>query len=180
MAQYVDKSLATDEAILMRGRWPLFYWVGAWLQLIVLGIVIIGVFLFLVAVVRMKTTEFAVTDKRVILKRGWIKRTTEELAVESIEGVHLDQSFWGRIFRYGRIVVTGTGEAQIHFPPMAEPIAFRRAIEDARSRGREMHLSGEDKEALVAVAEAAQHSAKTDTVHTPPRRRASFVGLFGR
>lgn len=180
MTQYVDKSLATDEEILMRGRWPLFYWIGAWLQLILLGIVVIGIFLFIAAVVRMRTTEFAVTDKRVILKRGWIKRTTEELAVESIEGVHLDQSFWGRIFRYGKIVVTGTGEAQIHFPPMPEPIAFRRAIEDARSLGREMHLAGEEKEALVAVAEAAQHTAKDDRAHAPPRRRASFVGLFGR
>lgn len=179
MAQYVDKSLATDEAILMRGRWPLFYWVGAWLQLIVLGIVIVGVVLFIVALVRMTTTEFAVTDKRVILKRGWIRRTTEELAVESIEGVHLDQSIWGRLFRYGRIVVTGTGEAQIHFPPMAEPIAFRRAIEDARSRGREMHLAGEEKEALVAVADAAKETA-SDPMRATPRRRGSFVGLLGR
>lgn len=180
MTQYVDKSLASDETILMRGRWPLFYWVGAWLQLIVLGIVIIGVVLFVAAVVRMTTTEFAVTDKRVILKRGWIKRTTEELAVESIEGVHLDQSFWGRIFRYGKIVVSGTGEAQIHFPPMAEPIEFRRAIEDARSRGREMHLASEEKEALVVVAEAAKETTVAEPAPVAARRRPSFVGLLGR
>lgn len=180
MAQYVDKSLASDEIILMRGRWPLFYWVGAWLQLIVLGIVIIGVVLFIGAVIRMTTTEFAVTDKRVILKRGWLTRTTEELAVESIEGVHLDQSIWGRLFRYGKIVVTGTGEATIPFPPMAEPIEFRRAIEDARSRGREMHLAGEEKEALVAVAEAAKETTAPAPVRETPRRRASFVGLLGR
>lgn len=186
MVQYVDKSLAKDEVILVRGRWPVAYWVGAWALLLLLGVIIIGVFLFIRAVIRMKTTEFAVTDKRVIYKSGWLTRTTEELAVESIEGVHLDQSIWGRLFRYGTVVVTGTGEARIVFPPMAEPIAFRRAIEDARTRGREMHLASEEKEALVTVADAAKvHVADTAHPAAPARspaqnRRSGFVGLFGR
>lgn len=179
MVQYVDKSLATDEKILVRGRWPVAYWVGAWALLVVLGVLVIGVFLFVRAVIRMKTTEFAVTDKRVILKRGWLTRTTHELAVESIEGVNLEQSIWGRLFRYGRVIVTGTGEARIALPPMAEPIAFRRAIEDARNHGREVHLSGADQEALVGAAEAAHEKAPTPP---PPQQPAPqrFVGLFGR
>ncbi|MDZ4776794.1 MAG: PH domain-containing protein [Alphaproteobacteria bacterium] len=179
--QYVDKSLAADETILVRGRWPMAYWVGAWVQLLVLGIVIIGIVLFIAAVIRMKTTEFAVTNRRVILKRGWLTRTTEELAVESIEAVHLDQSIWGRLFRYGRLVVTGTGDARVHFPPMAEPITFRRAIEEARARAGEMKLGAEEKEALVAVAEAAKEATvQTAKPATPQKRRSGFVGLLGR
>lgn len=181
MTQYVDKSLAADETILVRGRWPLAYWIGAWVQLLVLGIVIIGVVLFIAAVIRMKTTEFAVTDRRVILKRGWLTRTTEELAVESIEAVHLDQSVWGRLFRYGRLVVTGTGDARVRFPPMAEPIEFRRAIEDARAQAGELKLAAEEKEALVAVADAAKITvAEEPTPRAAPKRRPAFVGLFGR
>lgn len=176
--QYVDKSLAADETIIVRGRWPMAYWIGAWVQLLVLGILIIGVVLFIAAVVRMKTTEFAVTDRRVILKRGWITRTTEELAVESIEAVHLEQSIWGRLFRYGRLVITGTGDARVHFPPMAEPIAFRRAIEDARTQAGELKLATEEKEALVAVADAAKASAVEE--RPQPTRRPAFVGLLRR
>ncbi len=178
MVQYVDKSLAADETVLVRGRWPVAYWVGAWVVLLVLGILIIGIFLFVRAVIRMKTTEFAVTDKRVLLKTGWLTRTTHELAVESIEGVHLDQSIWGRLFRYGRVVVTGTGEARIHFPPMAEPIAFRRAIEEARTQGREVHLSSADQDALVGAASAAND--KMPPPAQAQRRPQRFVGLFGR
>lgn len=178
MAQYVDKSLAADEHILVRGRWPLAYWVGAWVQLLVLGILVIGVVLFLLAVIRMKTTEFAVTDKRVILKRGWLTRTTHELAVESIEGVNLEQSIWGRLFQYGRVVVTGTGEARIVLPPMAEPIAFRRAIEEARTHGREVHLSSADQDALVGATVAANDKAPPPPA--PRRARGRFVGLFER
>lgn len=181
MPQYVDKSLAADETILVRGRWPLAYWVGAWVQLIVLGVVIIGIVMFIAAVIRMKTTQFAVTDRRVILKRGWITRTTEELAVESIEAVHLDQSLWGRLFRYGRLIVTGTGDARVHFPPMAEPIEFRRAIEEARARAGELKLATDEKEALVAVADAAKVAvADAPRPQNAAKRRPAFVGLFRR
>jgi hypothetical protein len=34
------------------------------------------------------------------------------------------------------VIVTGTGEGVILFPPMAHPIDFRRAIENARTQAR--------------------------------------------
>lgn len=176
MAEYVDKSLAPHEQILMRGRWPIVHWVMAWAALIFLGWLIAGVFIFIYAAVVMKTTEFAVTDKRVILKRGWLNRRTEELAVQSVEGVHLVQSIMGRIFGYGRLIVTGTGDARIVFPPMARPVAFRRAIEAARSSGQEVRLNDDDREAI------AQAAAVTEPETAPPARRRpkrrSFVGLL--
>ena len=194
MTQYVDKSLAADEHVLMRGRWPLAYWIGAYAQLLILGWIIVGIFLYLRAIVRMNTTEFAVTDRRIIMKSGWIKRITHELSVQSIEGVHVDQSFWGRIFGYGRLVVTGNGEARIHLPPMADPIAFRRAIEDARAKAREVHLSDEAQHAVeqAATAHVAAAQAENASPPAPPvpeatrpeasytmRRPKRFVGLFG-
>lgn len=178
MTQYVDKSLAADEQVLIRGRWPLAYWIGAYAQLLILGWIVIGIFLYLGAIIRMKTTEFAVTDRRAIMKSGWIRRITHELSVQSIEGVHIDQSFWGRLFRYGRIVVTGNGEARIHLPPMAEPIAFRRAIEDARAKAREVYLSGEAAAAHVAAVQAAPERTRPEGEYAM-RRRRRFVGLLG-
>ncbi|MGE0046846.1 MAG: PH domain-containing protein [Hyphomonadaceae bacterium] len=137
MAQYVDQSLAENETIEMRGRWPLVFWLAAWAVLLLLGVFVVGVIIFAIAAIHMLTTEFAVTDQRVILKRGLIARDTQELAVSSVEGVQLEQSIIGRIFGYGRLIVTGTGEARIVFPPMAEPIEFRRAIENGRSAAHE-------------------------------------------
>jgi uncharacterized membrane protein YdbT with pleckstrin-like domain len=133
MAQYVDQSLGENERVVVRGRYPMVFWLGAWLALIVLGIIIVGVWIFLQATITMLTTEFAVTNKRVILKRGFINRDTRELAVGSIESVQLHQSVLGRIFNYGSLSVTGTGDAIIVFPQMADPVAFRRAIESSKS-----------------------------------------------
>jgi uncharacterized membrane protein YdbT with pleckstrin-like domain len=132
MAKYVDSSLGEHERIVLRGRWPMVFWLGAWLALIFLGVFLVGIWIFVHSAVVMSTTEFAVTNHRVILKRGLLNRDTRELAVASVETVQLHQSLLGRIFNYGSLAVTGTGDTIIIFPPMADPVAFRRAIESTR------------------------------------------------
>lgn len=171
--RYVDESLAPGEEILARGRWPGLFWFGAWAALILLGIAVVGIFIFLRAFIIMKTTDFAVTNKRVILKRGWLNRRTQELAVGSVEGVALDQSWWARLWNYGHVIVTGTGDAVIRFPAMADPVAFRRAIEAARAQSHEVRLAPEDRD---AIADAA-NDANEESAPSPRKRRRSFIGL---
>lgn len=185
--RYIDESLAPGETIIRRGQWPMIYWVGAWAALLLLGIIIVGVFIFATMVIKMKTTDFAVTNRRVILKEGWLNRRTHELAVESVESVSLDQSIWARLFGFGRVVVTGTGEATIVFPPMAHPVDFRRAIESARADcGGEVHLARGDRAAIERAATANEDVANANEVvvedDTPrrPRKRPSFIGLRRR
>jgi uncharacterized membrane protein YdbT with pleckstrin-like domain len=185
--RYIDESLAPGETIIARGKWPTLFWVGAWAALLVLGIIIVGIFIFAGMAIKMMTTDFAVTNRRVILKEGWLNRKTHELAVESVEGVSLDQSLWARIFGYGRVVVTGTGEATILFPPMAHPVEFRRAIEAARvDCGGEVHLARDDRAAIERVAAANEDAANVnepaaaEEEDKPRRRRPSFIGLRSR
>jgi uncharacterized membrane protein YdbT with pleckstrin-like domain len=185
--RYIDESLAPGETIIARGKWPALFWIGAWAALLVLGIIVVGVFIFAAMAIKMMTTDFAVTNRRVILKQGWLNRKTHELAVESVEGVSLDQSIWARIFGYGRVVVTGTGEARIVFPPMAHPVEFRRAIEAARADcGGEVHLARDDRAALDRAAAANEDAANTNepeiVEEEQPRRRKrpSFIGLRAR
>lgn len=173
---YIDKTLARDEHVVVRGKWPTIYWVLAWAALIVLGWIIVGVFIFAKAAVTMMTTEFGVTDRRVVVKRGWLNVHTQELAVESVESVELEQNFWQRIWGYGRLHVTGTGDATIAFPPMAHPVQFRRAIENGRGREGEVHIAREDLERLAA------QRARAEEAEAPrhEKRGRRFVGLTGR
>jgi len=172
--RYIDHSLAPGETILQRGRWPGIFWLGAWLALIFLGIVLIGIYIFLRSVIIMATTDFAVTNRRIILKRGWLNRSTQEIAVESVEGVLLNQSILGRLFGYGRVIVTGTGEATIVFPPMAHPVDFRRAIESARATGRNVHVVSDAEE--ERIIEETQLANENERPRAKPRRR-SIIGL---
>ncbi len=185
--RYIDESLADGETIIQRGKWPGVFWFGAWAALILLGIIAVGVFIFATAWIKMKTTDFAVTNRRVILKRGWLNRHTQELSVESVEGVTLNQSMIARLFGYGRVVVSGTGDAVIVFPPMANPVEFRRAIEAARADcGGEVHLAREDRKAIEQAAQANENEPvvvdEVEEVEERPRRKrhSSFIGLRSR
>lgn len=74
------------------------------------------------------TTEIAVTDKRVIYKRGFINRHTIEMNMDKVATVDVDQSILGRMLNYGTVTVRGTG---LSFEPLARiesPLALRNAI----------------------------------------------------
>ena len=79
------------------------------------------------------TTEIAITNQRLVFKRGLIARQIGEISIDRIEGVNVLQSIWGRLFNYGRLAIRGMGVGEVVLPPIEDPITFRRAIERARS-----------------------------------------------
>lgn len=147
---YVSKSLGADESVIVIARFPWPYHLVAWTALITLGIIGVGVVIFILMLVHFKTTEAALTTRRVVYKRGLFTRRTMELGLSSIEQVELKQGFWGRIFGFGQIVVSGTGEGQIVTHPMADPLRFRRSITDARADAGEVRIASEDLSRLAA------------------------------
>ena len=71
MASYIEGTLIQDERIIYSGHISL--WLHAWL--IVLGIILLpafglGLIFLLIAWIKYKTTELAITNKRVIAKFG--------------------------------------------------------------------------------------------------------------
>lgn len=73
-------------------------------------------------------TELAVTNRRVIYKRGFISRHTVEMNMDKIESVDVDQSLLGRVLGYGTIHILGTGQGIESLPRIADPLALRNAI----------------------------------------------------
>jgi len=88
---------------------------------------------FVSAWVRSSSSEFAVTDKRVIIKVGWIRRRTLETMLAKVEGVGVDQTLTGRMLGFGTITVTGTGGTKEEFDRIADPLEFRRQVQSAIS-----------------------------------------------
>ncbi|UOO81955.1 PH domain-containing protein [Uruburuella testudinis] len=74
------------------------------------------------------TTELALTNKKVIAKFGFIRRSTIELNLDKVESISVEQGFIGRIFNFGSIVVRGTGGSQAPIPYIAQPLEFRRQV----------------------------------------------------
>ncbi|MEP7211037.1 MAG: PH domain-containing protein [Alphaproteobacteria bacterium] len=129
---YIAKRLAPNEVIEVEGRFHWSQYLYAWAALLVLGVLVIGIVIWIREMVRLNTTEFVVTSRRVILKQGWLAVKSDELTLSSIEGSHIDQSIPGRLFGYGRLTIRGRGDTHLLFPTMAQPARFRAAAEAAR------------------------------------------------
>jgi uncharacterized membrane protein YdbT with pleckstrin-like domain len=87
-----------------------------------------GVLQLLAAVTRFFTTEFGLTDRRIIAKAGAIRRVSLELLLQKVESVTVDQPLLGRMLNYGTITVTGTGGTKQRFPHIADPMELRRRV----------------------------------------------------
>lgn len=95
--------------------------------------IVFGVFKFVQMMIYKVTTEIAITNNRLIYKRGLIARYVGEINIDRIEGVNVLQGFWGRIFDFGRVMIRGMGVGEVVLPPIERPIVFRKAIEKART-----------------------------------------------
>ncbi len=100
------------------------YWIAG-------ALLIIGFILGLARYIDFATSEFAITNRRVIVKVGMLRRRTLEMQLGKLEAIAVDQGILGRIFGYGNIVVTGTGGTKEPFKTISSPVEFRRAAQTA-------------------------------------------------
>jgi uncharacterized membrane protein YdbT with pleckstrin-like domain len=140
MASYVESVLREGEKIKFRSflHWVIFL---RWLFLAFIisfiiitagvnGLVVVLVigFCLTIPIIQYKTSEFCVTNKRVIIKIGFISRKTIEMNLDKVEGVSYDQSILGRILGYGTIYVRGTGGTPQRSDTVSSPMLFQKAV----------------------------------------------------
>ena len=94
---------------------------------------ILGLLSFAQMMIVKATTEIAITNTRLVYKRGLVARHVGEMSIDRIEGVNVLQTILGRLFNYGRLAIRGMGIGEVVLPPIEDPITFRQAIEKARS-----------------------------------------------
>ncbi|HEY0369046.1 MAG TPA: PH domain-containing protein [Chthoniobacterales bacterium] len=79
------------------------------------------------------SSELVVTNLRVLIKTGVIRRQTLEMFVSKVESIAVDQSFLGRMLDYGTVVIRGTGGFQEPFETIARPLEFRNCVQRLQS-----------------------------------------------
>lgn len=126
---------AWAEVVKQKSGYLMILWsLPAVLRFSILGLFLLGLFLFAHLMLVKATTEIAVTNERVIYKKGLIARHVGELGIDRIEGVSVSQGVWGRIWGYGTVMIRGMGVGEVILPPLIEdPISFRKAVQEARS-----------------------------------------------
>lgn len=99
----------------------------SWFFAIIFAIAAIGA--FLPAWFRRSTTEIAVTDRRIVLKRGFIRRHTIELNMQKVESVDIDQTLIGRLFNFGDVTIRGVGSSYETLRMIHAPLKLRTTVD---------------------------------------------------
>jgi uncharacterized membrane protein YdbT with pleckstrin-like domain len=144
---YVDKHLLTGERVVYRSRqhWvvftaPVLLLIVAVLPLLVsrsntmlwiASVILVTALIWIVArVIARVSAEFTVTNKRVVVKLGTIRRRAIEMLLSKVEEISVDQDVAGRVFGYGTVVIVGTGGSRENFLLISDPLEFRRQVQE--------------------------------------------------
>ena len=142
---YIDQNLMSGERIVYRTKlhWIVFLWpiIFIILAFVFLAsgkeIAILGGLFFLIALlsalsafISFKTSEFGITNKRVLIKVGFIRRNSLETLLQKVEGIQVNQGILGRIFNYGTILIKGTGGTGNPFHKIEAPMEFRKKVQE--------------------------------------------------
>ncbi|MGQ2964579.1 PH domain-containing protein [Methylophilus sp.] len=148
---FIDKNLLSNEVVIYRARlhWIIFF---NTLLYLLLSVIVCGYNLAsaeprqllwsisalallmacisaISSYIRHMTSEFAITNKRVLIKVGFIQRHSLEVLLHKVEGIGVNQSILGRVFGFGTIIVTGTGGTKETFDQIASPLEFRKQVQ---------------------------------------------------
>jgi uncharacterized membrane protein YdbT with pleckstrin-like domain len=120
MGSYVNKHLIKDETVAFETKlhWVIFFSLKSIFTLTIY------------AWLKRWLSEFVITNRRIVIKEGFIARRTFEMNLSKIETVNVDQTVMGRMLNFGSITIIGTGGTKETFHNIARPMAFRKAFQE--------------------------------------------------
>lgn len=83
-------------------------------------------------IIARRNTQLTFTNKRVIVKIGYPEQQNIELPLAKIGSIQVNQTLRGRIFNYGKLIISSIGNPQITLPDIANPSEFRRTLMEAQ------------------------------------------------
>lgn len=109
---------------LANGNWSHYAWIP----------LAVGVLVLTPPFIKRQSSDFAVTNKRVMMKTGVFSTRSIELLLSKIEAIAVHQTFGGRVFGFGDIEVTGSGGTRERFSNIQAPLDFRRSVQSVTDK----------------------------------------------
>lgn len=171
MAGYVEGSMAKDEFVQVRAKYHWLVWLKFYVNLLFFGgvavacvaagigmyskdkpmfalifgaIALVTAIYILFVFLKLKLTEMACTNRRVIFKSGIVSLKTAEVKVDKIESIQIEQTFWGRILGCGNIIFSGTGTTKVEFFNVSRPWKIKTKIEEVLSESSPTKAEDDD------------------------------------
>ena len=130
MGQFVNENLIKDEHVVYEAKihWAIWLWPIVWAVIFAIPMVTIPLSIIILGwtLMKYKTIELAITNKRIIAKHGIISKHTIEQNLNKIESVQVHQGMLERMFGKGSVIITGTGGTKEIIPDIEDPFEFRK------------------------------------------------------
>ena len=144
---YIDSNLLAGEHVVFRTRLHWLLFMGPVLFMLIVLVPVawflstgswssyawvpigFGVLILVATFIKRQSSDFAVTNKRVMMKVGVFSTRSIELLLSKVEAIAVEQTLLGRLFGYGNIVITGSGGTKEAFSKIQSPLEFRRAVQ---------------------------------------------------
>lgn len=144
---YVDRMLLADEKILFRTRkhtiiflYPILVTIFVilasgymqanslfvsllWVPWLITGIFWLGVGLDFI------TSEYAVTNHRIIMREGFFYRHANNMQIRTISQINVDQSLLGQVLGYGVVSINSFGAFDA-YATIARPFLFQKYVNE--------------------------------------------------
>lgn len=110
-----------------------------WIQFLIWGIAIAHQGKYAYRMLKWRAKVLVVTSKRRVVTSGVLRRDADSLALAKIKGINVKQSFVGRVFGFGHVLIKLTGgtddEAQEVLAYVPKPHDVQRAMYGAQLVG---------------------------------------------
>ena len=107
---YVDSVLLKNESVVEKAKVTKLVLVGAWIKGILLcWLLLIPTIKAIKLTIAVSKIELALTTQRLVGKVGIVSRQAMDTKLDKVQTVKIAETFWGRIFGYGTIIVTTAG-----------------------------------------------------------------------
>ncbi len=102
---------------------------------LIAALVIAGLTL-VIGYVRRMFTHYLITDQRLRISRGMVRKRVSETRLERVQNVNFEQSVLDRLFRVGNVgfETAGTDASEFRFEWVTDPDQVVRAVHDATSQ----------------------------------------------
>lgn len=89
------------------------------------------------AVMRIRATEYVLTDRAVYRKTGVVGRSVARVTLEKVQNSSFDQHALGAIVGYGNVTFDTAGGVDLSFANVEDPQEIRRLVDEHAERAEE-------------------------------------------
>jgi uncharacterized membrane protein YdbT with pleckstrin-like domain len=142
---YIDKNLLVDEKILFRTKKSLIIFLSpvCWTiaaiicffnsnpYVIKIAFVpgIAALFFWLNQFIQYYFSDFAITNKRILMREGFFYRHTNDTRLTTIASVTVNQSLLGQVLNYGTVFINTFGGEADPFSQIDNPFVFQKTLQ---------------------------------------------------